>query len=83
MRSMGLRTQMRAGRGYGTGGYMGGGAGCWQEVLQEPVGFTFASAHQTTGSSLRLLTSVASVSSAGKWVQVVSPTSGAVGMGSW
>lgn len=25
------------------------GGGCWQEVLQEPVGFTFASAHQTRG----------------------------------
>ena len=28
------------------------GGGCWQEVLQEPVGFTFASVHQTTGQFL-------------------------------
>lgn len=37
-----------------------------QEVLQEPVGFTFASVPQTEGQSLWLLTSVASVSLAGK-----------------
>lgn len=50
-----------------------------QEVLQEPVGFTFASAPQCRRQSL----SVASVSQAGKWVHLVSPTSWPVGIDKW
>lgn len=54
-----------------------------QEVLQEPVGFTIASVPQIRGQSLLLLTSVASVSLAGEWVHLVSPTSWFVGIDKW